>query len=280
MKLIQNYTKEVDIEKIGVYAIIHSDSPNKIYIGSTKAKKGFNGRWYNHIFLLKKNKHYSKHLQNIVNKYGLNGLTFKILEKVYDTEFLYTIEQKWLDYYNAEINYTLLNYAPIVAANTLSITKETKAKISKSLKGKYTRNLSGNAKKLFLYSKSGDFIKEYSCILEACEEFNSKNSNFRVIDKPLYHKGFLFTRKLLTKEEIVYFKMFSSCKKYWCRLPVAQYDLKGNLIKIWASLEDASKYYNITTGGLNQAVKGKVKISKNSIWKYFKYQNPWDLKKN
>ena len=81
-------------------------------------------------------------------------------------------------------------------------------------------------------------------------------------------------------DEIVYFKMFSSCKKYWCRLPVAQYDLKGNLIKIWASLEDASKYYNITTGGLNQAVKGKVKISKNSIWKYFKYQNPWDLKKN
>ena len=40
------------------------------------------------------------------------------------------------------------------------------------------------------------------------------------------------------------------------------------------------QYYKISSGALNQALKGKVKISKNSIWKYLNYQNPWDSQKS
>ena len=45
-------------------------------------------------------------------------------------------------------------------------------------------------------------------------------------------------------------------------------------------MEEASKHYKISSGALNQALKGKVKISKNSIWKYLNYQNPWDSQKS
>ena len=69
------------------------------------------------------------------------------------------------------------------------------------------------------------------------------------------------------------------CKKYWKRIPIAQYDLNYNLIKEWSSCKEASKHYKISSGALNQALKGKVKISKNSIWKYLNYQNPWGLQK-
>ena len=57
-------------------------------------------------------------------------------------------------------------------------------------------------------------------------------------------------------------------------------NINHNLIKEWSSCEEASKYYKISSGALNQALKGKVKISKNSIWKYLNYQNPWGLQKS
>jgi hypothetical protein len=81
----------IDIEtlgKVGVYSIYHKYDHEKVYVGSTskvqtnnrKTHHGFYKRFYDHTRQLNLGKHHSKHLQNVVNKHGINGLVFSILE--------------------------------------------------------------------------------------------------------------------------------------------------------------------------------------------------------
>ena len=48
-------------------------------------------------------------------------------------------------------------------------TKEQCSNISKSLIGKYTYDRNPNSKAVLQFSLNGDFIREFSCIKEACE---------------------------------------------------------------------------------------------------------------
>lgn len=267
-----------ELKKKGIYLIYFKNKLGFYYVGSTKCKDGFYRRWYQHLYKLRKNEHSSPFLQNIYNKYKEDNIVFEIIEEMVDLNNLYLREQYWLDFYNSK--YNIINYAPIVAANSLAMTQNTKNKISKSLKGKYIKGNSSNAKKIYKYSVYGEFLTSYNSIIEAGEEINSNNNNFRNTIMPTFHKGFIYSRRKLTNIEIQYFNRFGACKKYWKRIPIAQYDLNHNLIKEWSSCEEASKHYKISSGALNQALKGKVKISKNSIWKYLNYQNPWDLQKS
>lgn len=47
-----------------------------------------------------------------------------------------------------------------------------------------------------------------------------------------------------------------------------QYDLFGNLIRIWNSITKASKYYNIDKTGIHHCCKGSLKTYHNFIWTY------------
>lgn len=274
INIVKKYTEETDgLFKKGIYVISHELKPNYFYVGSTKCKDGFYRRWYQHVHSLKKNNHSSPFLQNIFNKYGHKGLLFKIIEIIDEPENLYIREQYWLDYYS--LNHNVLNYAPIVAANSMAMTDIVKQKISKSLSGKYTGKDSGNAKKIYMYSSSGDFINLFECISDAAKHVGSLNNNFYIFDKPQYHKGFLFSRSEMTDLEVDYFKRFGASNRYWYRKPIVQYDLDGNFIKEWASARDAEKYYGIHHGVITQALTGLIKTSMKSIWKYLNYQNPW-----
>lgn len=65
-----------NIRKSGIYCI-SNNIDNRVYIGSTNC---FKERFSEHKNSLLKNKHHCIHLQNFVNKYGINSLTFKIIE--------------------------------------------------------------------------------------------------------------------------------------------------------------------------------------------------------
>ena len=73
---------------------ISNNINSKVYIGSTK---DLNKRWNDHKSSLIKNKHYNKHLQRFVNKYGIDTLTFSIIEKVDDNNNLLIREQIYID---------------------------------------------------------------------------------------------------------------------------------------------------------------------------------------
>lgn len=61
----------------GIYAII-VDNYRYMYIGQSK---NIEKRISNHLFLLKKEKHYNVKMQNIYNKYGKSAFEFVIIEK-------------------------------------------------------------------------------------------------------------------------------------------------------------------------------------------------------
>lgn len=80
---------------------ITSKLTGKKYIGSAKH---FGIRRRNHIFQLSKKKHHSVILQNHVNKYGLDDLTFSILEFLCWDENVINREQYFLDLLSPEFN--------------------------------------------------------------------------------------------------------------------------------------------------------------------------------
>lgn len=61
----------------GVYKILCL-SNKKYYIGSSKT---ISRRWYEHKWLLRSGKHYSRYLQMSWNKYGENSFIFSVLEE-------------------------------------------------------------------------------------------------------------------------------------------------------------------------------------------------------
>ncbi len=53
--------------------------------------------------------------------------------------------------------------------------------------------------------------------------------------------------------------------------PVLQYDLDGNFIKEWESVNDVSRYFK--TSSISATCKGKLKTSKGFRWKYKSEEN-------
>lgn len=80
----------------GIYAIINSHD-NKIYIGSSKNIKE---RLKKHKFLLRRKIHHNYRLQYDYNKYGEDGLEFKIIEEC-ERNLLLIKERHWIIYYNS-----------------------------------------------------------------------------------------------------------------------------------------------------------------------------------
>ena len=80
-------------DKSGIY-IIRNTINNLIYVGSTK---NINKRYKEHKNLLLNNKHQNSRIQRFVNKYGIDTLSFNLIEIVKNKENLIQREQFYLD---------------------------------------------------------------------------------------------------------------------------------------------------------------------------------------
>ena len=108
-KLLEVFGYDIDLlNKIGVYTIHHVYDPTKLYVGSTaktrkknnrKTHHGFYKRFYDHFRTLSLNIHHSRYLQNVVNKYGIQGIVFQILEICDDLsrDDIFKREQYYID---------------------------------------------------------------------------------------------------------------------------------------------------------------------------------------
>lgn len=76
----------------GIYKITHVES-GRFYVGSAQNIKA---RWSTHRQDLIKNKHHSKYLQRLYNKYGKDSIIYEIVEHC-EVEQLLTREQHYLD---------------------------------------------------------------------------------------------------------------------------------------------------------------------------------------
>lgn len=127
--------------KQGVYQIKNLIN-GKLYIGSTSTDNGFDQRWYQHCYLLNRNRHPNCYLQRAWNKYRANFFVFEILEKCQPQDCIVR-EQYYLDtLLFADCNdsrFKSLGYNILRVAHSFlgyRHTNKTKAKISKSVRGR------------------------------------------------------------------------------------------------------------------------------------------------
>lgn len=169
--------KEEDLEVLGetgVYKIYHINSPDKVYVGSAsrdshykESQRGFYRRFIEHLRMLKLNSHHSQYLQNAINKHGIEGLRFEILE-VCDRSVTIEKEQHYIDTLNSCYN---MNKIAGNSAGRIQGVEERK-KRSELMKGiPLDEEVYAKIRKpVKQYTKEGEFIKEYSSMLEAAQE--------------------------------------------------------------------------------------------------------------
>ena len=161
------------LTSLGIYKIYHNQKPDLFYIGSasgTSGKKkcevGFYRRFREHLRHLEKNKHGSNYLQNVVNKYGIEGLRFEILEIVESTDrsIILLREQYYLDTLNPVYNSSKTARCP-----TVTYTEERKKAISMQRKGIPFVDAAYEKirKNIYQYNKYKVLINKYVSIEEA-----------------------------------------------------------------------------------------------------------------
>lgn len=111
----------------GIYKITHTES-NRFYVGSAKSIKS---RWSTHRQDLIKNKHHSKYLQSIYNKYGKDSIIYEVIEYCEISELLIR-EQHYLDTLKPVLNTVKTAGSPIGYKHS----EETKRKQSERQRGR------------------------------------------------------------------------------------------------------------------------------------------------
>lgn len=293
--LRENIVSVSNLDKNGVYKIYHKQKPGVFYIGSTfrnnkkVCKKGMYGRWIEHWSLMKKGEHHSIYLQNVINKYGLEGIVFEVIE-ICDTELESRTKENYyintLDSIKNGYNSNDNTFHP-----TLTQEERDKASVRMSvnnpMKNKKTvlkvkKSKEKNTTKVLQHTLDGHFIKKHDSTFNASIELNvdASNINRALNDRTKKSAGCIwiydddFTEKLLqTKlerlkqkykpsEETIKQMVSKTNKK------VIQYTLNSKIVKEWDSLKEASDALSIPSGNISHCCRKIYKTCKGFIWKY------------
>jgi group I intron endonuclease len=174
-----------------IYSILNKINLKR-YIGSAVK---FNRRKNYHISKLRNGNHDNSYLQNSWNKYGESNFEFLILEKLDTEENLIPREQWWID--NTPSQYNICKIAgncagrkhteeakrKIAFYNThlKTYSEETRKKISDSKRGvkrdvsKWNRKYV--PKKVYEYSSSNKFVKEWKSVKDFAEFYKLAKSH-------------------------------------------------------------------------------------------------------
>lgn len=225
-------------EKCGIYMFFNMIS-GKRYIGSSV---DIYNRIHEHVHNLNNNKSHNAHFQNSWNKYGEEVFMFCVLEFC-DSEIRFDREQYYIDTLKPEYNLTLN-----VIANFGHIpTKETKEKISNTLKDKYASGEITTYKQehlwetVYIYNVN-TFCLEATCKCkaDALRLINYKSTHFD--EKRIYcGKYCLTTRQFLNKKEVVNYISENLLRANSTKgIYIITEDSKGN-IQYYSSLSECAK---------------------------------------
>jgi len=177
---IQKY-KRLLKNKPGVY-MIRNVYNGKRYIGSTG---DLFYRLKSHKNKLLINKHSNKHLQYAINKYGIDCFDFQILKFVQLCEqyCLIKYEQYYIDFFKPEYN-----IQPFAYLNRgYKHTKEAIEKIRLSGIGRKTNN-----KEVLQFDLKGNFIREWSSMMEVKRILCINNTNLCKVCKNYESNGIIY----------------------------------------------------------------------------------------
>ena len=245
----------------------------KIYVGSSLS-------FYKRYLTYKKNVNTKPARQMVVEKamikYGMENFFFEILEKVQDKSKILEREQYWID--------TLCPFDPFgyninkraSSRMGMKTSLETRAKMSETRK---ERMASGEIKKsksrpiLQIEKGTLKILAEFSSSKEAARHFGTERSagiTLACSGKQVSAKGFYWC----WKNE--YEKNGFSPREYKSELKsnpipkkIGQFDLKGNLIKVWESIREVSRYFGCSNATISLRCNEKQDGDyKGFIWKF------------
>jgi len=127
------------------------------------------------------------------------------------------------------------------------------------------------SKSIFQYDLQGNLVKKWesatlasqffgknspAAITECCRGIRKSIYGFkwRHIDNPINESPRHIVKKLKKEKLPPYYN------------PINQYDLKGNFIKTWTNIKEASHMLKIKTSSISQCVNGKYKTSGGFVW--------------
>lgn len=134
--------------------------------------------------------------------------------------------------------------------------EETKQKISESLQGH-------SAKQICQYDNEGKFIKLWASTKEASEQLNLHAPNITYCLKTLVHKtGDCYWRYYVNESSLNPIVISRTKPR------VAQYNLQGELIKVWESLQKIVETLGFNRSAIHNNIKRRNKSSHGYVWRY------------
>lgn len=256
-----------NLTKLGIYKITHLSKTDIFYIGSAsgtfngkKCEKGFYRRFLEHLRDLKHKKHNSKYLQNVVNKYGIEGIRFEILEIVEteDRKVILEREQYYLDLLNPAYNSSKTARCP-----TVPYTVKRKEAASFRMKGKKLSKKAYDAIRVSVhqFDKNGIIISSYTSIQEASDKTG--------IDRGSISNSASGKRKTAGGYIWSFNKNINLIEKDI----IQQFDLDGNLIKTYSTYQEILDQLQITSRtAIKNACSGKQYKAYGFQWVKGKYK--------
>jgi len=242
---------------IGIYTITNIVD-NKIYVGESI---NINSRLYNHLRMLKNNKHSNTHLQNSYNLYGENNFKFEILEEC-NKELNKSQENYWCNMLNTHDRNYGFNLRLTAPDNHYKVTDDIKNKISIKNKGKQFKlgwKCPEDVK--IKISKSNIGRK---CTIEFKEKCSKRMKNHKFSKETLLKisKSVSISKKGIKFSDVHKKKLSALHKK-----PILQYSLDDVFIREWESAL-STKEFGFGPSNVTQCCKGNFKQHLGFIWKY------------
>lgn len=178
-------------------------------------------------------------------------------------------EKYWISYYK-NLGYNLLN---LDEGGKGVITKEKRSKSS------IQRSIDGHKVPIIALNKDGSFYKEYDSILTATKEHNLKsmssiNNNLRGRSKSA--GGYIWIYKKDYNPDVEYLYKTKKLGEY-----LYEFDLNGNLLKVWDTSYDYYKKEGGSSHSITNAIENKT-IYRDHYWSktekidISKYENPFN----
>lgn len=236
----------------GVYKITIQ---NHVYIGS--AAISFRKRWRQHQLDFIRDIHHSRFAQNAFNKYGI--ATFEIME-LCPRELCIEREQWWIDTLKPDLNIQK------IADSALGVkrTEETKRKCREAHLGKrlseeaIAKRTAKQVKTIYQYDLDGNLIKEWDSVKQAGEALGINRPSISNCLKGRYKSagGFIWRYSV---EEVSPVKKTKS---------IEQYDLDGNLIKVWDSINSIENGTDYKRKTIYACANAQNSTAYGYVWKY------------
>lgn len=252
-----------NVIKNGNYCVyVHTSPSGKMYVGQTGLKPeyrwGSDGKRYLEV---KKNGDYLQPaFARAILKYGWDSFEHQIIASNLTKEEADNFEKlliKKLNTMDSKYGYNLRE-----GGSNGALSKETRRRISESTKGEkshmYGKHLNESTKK-----KISDFRKG----VLASEETKRKMSESRKGENNYFygkHHTEESRRKISESQ-----KGLRMGKNHIGARRVKQYDLQGNLLKIWDCMSDAGRELGISNHNIYNCCKDNRKTSGGFIWRYF-----------